>query len=48
MTKEEAKKKLARSIFERDEAIKALEEEKVDRKATKERIKKEAFDEVKE
>ena len=46
MAKEEVKKKVAKAIFEKEESIKALEEERADRKVTKITIKKEAKEEA--
>ena len=46
MAKKEAEEKVARAIFEKEEVIKALEEEKVDRKASKATIKVEAKEEA--
>ena len=48
MVKEDVKKKVARAMSEKDEAIKVLEEEKVDLKATEESIRKEAYDTARE
>ena len=48
MAKEEVEEKMARAMFENDEAIKVLEEGMVDLKAAEELIKKEAYDVTKE
>ena len=46
VTKEEVEENVAKAIFEKEEAIKALEEEKADRKAAKKIIKVEAKEEA--
>ena len=45
MAKEEAEEKVAKTIFEKEEARKALKEEKTDRKTAKETIRVEANEE---
>ena len=48
MVKEKAEEKLTMVVSERDEAMKALEEERADQRTIEEQIKKEAFDKAKE
>ena len=48
MAKAKVEKKLAQTLSEREQAVKVLEEEKVDRIAANEAIKREAFEQAKQ
>ena len=48
MVKEKVEEKLTMVVSERDEAMKALEEERADQRTIEEQIRKEAFDEAKD
>ena len=47
MAKEEANERVARAVFERDEAMKSLEKGKVDLRDVEESIRKEAYESIK-